>query len=158
MSLRVVSSVFSGINHIPNLHETHHLLRSIFFIHGNKPAYIGRMRRPILSSSYGDRSRDSVSAAADVSSSLLDEELLCSVSAVRDADEALGIISDRFGSNRGGIVEIEDCRSIISAAVTRGNVELALSIFYAMRSSFDLGSLISTFQFTPPREEVSVVD
>ncbi|ESQ28904.1 hypothetical protein EUTSA_v10023389mg [Eutrema salsugineum] len=141
MSLRVVSSVFYRL---PNLHETRSLLRSIFFIHGNKPACIGR-RRPILHSSYSRRRSDSVSvgAAADVSespsSSLLDDELLSSVSAVRDADEALDMISDRFGSDRGGIVEIEDCRSIISAAVSRGNVELALSVFYAMRASFDLG-------------------
>ncbi|KAG7587658.1 Pentatricopeptide repeat [Arabidopsis suecica] len=139
MSLRVVSSVFSGINRIPNLHETHTLLRSHVFSFFFKPANIGSIRRPVLFSSYGDRSRDSVSAAADVSTSILDDELLSSVSAVRDADEALEMISDRFGSNRGGIVELEDCRSIISAAVNRGNVDLALSIFYAMRASFDLG-------------------
>ncbi|CAA0314465.1 unnamed protein product [Arabidopsis thaliana] len=140
MSLRVVSSVFSGINRIPNLHETHTLLRSHVFSFFFKPANIGSIRRLVLSPSYGDRSRDSVgSAAADVSSSILDDELLSSVSAVRDADEALAMISDRFGSNRGGIVELEDCRSIISAAVSRGNVDLALSIFYTMRASFDLG-------------------
>lgn len=148
MSLRVVSSVFSGTNRILNLHDTHPLLRSIFF----KPANIGRIRRTILFSSYGDRSRESVSsAAADVSSSILDDKLLISVSAVRDADEALTMISERFGSNSGGIVELEDCRSIISAAVSRGNVDLALSIFYAMRASFDSGSLISTLLFTQSR-------
>jgi len=139
MSLRVVSSVFSGINRIPNLHETHTLLRSHVFSFFFKPANIGSIRRLVLSPSYGDRSRDSVGSAADVSSSILDDELLSSVSAVRDADEALAMISDRFGSNRGGIVELEDCRSIISAAVSRGNVDLALSIFYTMRASFDLG-------------------
>ncbi|CAE5962179.1 unnamed protein product [Arabidopsis arenosa] len=139
MSLRVVSSVFSGINRTPNLHETHTLFRCHVFSFFFKPANIGSIRRPVLFSSYGDRSRDSVSAAADVSSSILDDELLSSVSAVRDADEALEMISGRFGSNRGGIVELEDCRSIISAAVSRGNVDLALSIFYAMRASFDLG-------------------
>ncbi|XP_010430577.1 PREDICTED: uncharacterized protein LOC104714807 isoform X2 [Camelina sativa] len=153
MSLRVVSSVFSGINRIPNLHDdTHPLLRSLFF----KPANIGRLRRRILFSSYGDRSRDSVrSAAADVSSSILDDELLSSVSAVRDADEALEMISERFGSNRGGIVELEDCRSIISAAISRGNVDLALSIFYAMRASFDLGgSEIDRWRWSRPDVEV----
>ncbi|AAF19667.1 F1N19.1 [Arabidopsis thaliana] len=148
MSLRVVSSVFSGINRIPNLHETHTLLRSHVFSFFFKPANIGSIRRLVLSPSYGDRSRDSVGSAADVSSSILDDELLSSVSAVRDADEALAMISDRFGSNRGGIVELEDCRSIISAAVSRGNVDLALSIFYTMRASFDLGTLISTLLLT----------
>uniref|UniRef100_A0A1J3I587 Pentatricopeptide repeat-containing protein n=1 Tax=Noccaea caerulescens TaxID=107243 RepID=A0A1J3I587_NOCCA len=154
MSLRVVSSVFSGIYRIPNLHETHSLLRSIFFIHGNKPACIGR-RRLILYSSYSDQSRGSVGAAADVSSSLLDDEFLSSVTAVREADEALEMISDRFGSNRGGIVETDDCRSIIFAAVSRGNVELALSIFYAMRASFDLGgSEMDRWRWPRPDVEV----
>ncbi|CAG7861109.1 unnamed protein product [Brassica rapa] len=160
MSSQLVSSVFSGIHRIPNRHETHSLLRSILFIHGNKPACIDR-RRPILHSSYGylNLTRYRVGAAADVSktpsSSLLDDELVSSVSAVRDADEALEMISDRFGTNRGGIVEIEDCRSIISAAVSRGNVELALSIFYAMRASFDLGgSEVDRWRWSRPDVEV----
>ncbi|KAL1209148.1 hypothetical protein V5N11_028701 [Cardamine amara subsp. amara] len=159
MSLRLVSSVFSGMYRLPNLHETYPLLRSdifsIFFIHGNKPACISR-RRPVLSSSYGDRSSESVSSSADVLSSFFNDELLSSVSAVRDADEALEIISDRFGSNRGGgIIEVEYCRSIISAALSRGNVELALSIFYAMRSSFDLGgSEIDRWRWSRPDVEV----
>ncbi|CAH8382582.1 unnamed protein product [Eruca vesicaria subsp. sativa] len=158
MSLRLVSSVSSGIYRITNLHETHSLLRSILFIHGNKPVCVDR-RRPILHSSYGYRSRYRVSAAADVSetppSSLLDDELVSSVSAVRDSDEALEMISDRFDSVRGGIVEIDDCRSIIAAAVSRGNVELALSIFYAMRASFDLGgSEVDRWRWSRPDVEV----
>ncbi|KAF2571958.1 hypothetical protein F2Q70_00001424 [Brassica cretica] len=158
MSSQLVSSVFSGIHRIPNRHETHSLLRSILFIHGNKPACFDR-RRPILHSSYGYRNGYRVGAAADVSetpsSSLLDDELVSSVSTVRDADEALEMISDRFGTNRGGIVEIEDCRSIISAAVSRGNVELALSIFYAMRASFDLGgSEVDRWRWSRPDVEV----
>ncbi|XP_048595695.1 uncharacterized protein LOC106366469 [Brassica napus] len=158
MSSQLVSSVFSVIHRIPNRHETHSLLRSILFIHGNKPACIDR-RRPILHSSCGYRNRYRVGAAADVSetpsSSLLDDELVSSVSAVRDADEALEVISNRFGPNRGGVVEIEDCRSIISAAVSRGNVELALSIFYAMRASFDLGgSEVDRWRWSRPDVEV----
>ncbi|KAF2538623.1 hypothetical protein F2Q68_00019519 [Brassica cretica] len=158
MSSQLVSSVFSGIHRIPNRHETHSLLRSILFIHGNKPACFDR-RPPILHSSYGYRNGYRVGAAADVSetpsSSLLDDELVSSVSAVRDADEALEMISDRFGTNRGGVVEIEDCRSIISAAVSRGNVELALSIFYAMRASFDLGgSEVDRWRWSRPDVEV----
>lgn len=148
MSSQLVSSVLSGIYRTPNRHETHSLLRSILFTHGNKPA--GTDRRPILHSSYGYRNRYRAGASADVSetpssSSLLDDELVSSISAVGDADEALEVIGDRLGPNRGGVVGIEDCRSIISAAVSRGNVELALSIFYAMRGSFDLGYLISLF-------------
>lgn len=150
MSSQLVSSVLSGIYRTHNRHETRSLLRSILFTHGNKPAGTDRRRRPILHSSYGYRNRYRAGASADVSetpssSSLLDDELVSSVSAVGDADEALEVIGDRLGPNRGGVVGIEDCRSIISAAVSRGNVELALSIFYAMRGSFDLGYLISLF-------------
>ncbi|KAK8323980.1 hypothetical protein V6Z12_A12G269600 [Gossypium hirsutum] len=39
----------------------------------------------------------------------------------------------------GGVVSISDCRLIINAALDRSNADLALSVFYAMRSSFDTG-------------------
>ncbi|KAK0587091.1 hypothetical protein LWI29_017174 [Acer saccharum] len=74
-------------------------------------------------------------------SEILDEELLSSVSVAEDANEALEIISDSEKSKRssGGVVSVNDCRLIINAAVGRGNTDLALSVFYAMRSSFDQG-------------------
>ncbi|KAI8569786.1 hypothetical protein RHMOL_Rhmol02G0304400 [Rhododendron molle] len=69
---------------------------------------------------------------------LLDEDLLSRVSSARDASEALELIAEKAGRS-GGVVSGADCCSIISAAFDRGNVDLALSVFYAMRSSFDLG-------------------
>lgn len=69
-------------------------------------------------------------------SQLLDGELLAKVSGAKDATEALEIIADKSGTS-GGVVEVNDCRLIVSAALERNNAELALSVFYAMRASFD---------------------
>ncbi|KAL8521288.1 hypothetical protein ACS0TY_011722 [Phlomoides rotata] len=72
-----------------------------------------------------------------LASELLDDDLLGRVSAAKDAAEALSLISEKRRS--GGVVSAFDCRSIIMAALDRGNADLALSVFYAMRSSFDSG-------------------
>ncbi|MBA0835205.1 hypothetical protein Goarm_007500 [Gossypium armourianum] len=73
----------------------------------------------------------------------LDEALLSRVSATKDADEALEMIaqSQRESGEQlsGGVVSVSDCRLIINAALDRNNADLALSVFYAMRSSFDTG-------------------
>lgn len=69
-------------------------------------------------------------------SKLLDDELLSRVSRARDADEALEMIAERW-ERSGGVVDTADCCSIISAALDRNNADLALSVFYSMRSSFD---------------------
>ncbi|XP_022736350.1 uncharacterized protein LOC111289507 isoform X2 [Durio zibethinus] len=75
--------------------------------------------------------------------SLLNEELLSIVSSTKDADEALEMITQNQGESseqrNGGVVSGSDCRLIINAALDRNNAELALSVFYAMRSSFDTG-------------------
>ncbi|XP_007040542.2 PREDICTED: uncharacterized protein LOC18606713 [Theobroma cacao] len=75
--------------------------------------------------------------------SVLNEELLSRVSATKDADEALEMIdqsqSESSEQRYGGVVSGSDCRLIISAALDRNNADLALSVFYAMRSSFDTG-------------------
>ncbi|KAK8520924.1 hypothetical protein V6N13_077057 [Hibiscus sabdariffa] len=75
--------------------------------------------------------------------SVLDEALLSRVSAAKDADEALQMIaqskSESNGGLNGGVVSVSDCRLIINAALDRNNADLALSVFYAMRSSFDTG-------------------
>ncbi|KAJ4981058.1 hypothetical protein NE237_031895 [Protea cynaroides] len=99
------------------------------------------------SASYSSHSRDlrlraSVSERADGSaeksvSVLLDEELLGRVSCAKDADEALEMIAQKSNRN-GGVVGTSDCCSIIAAALDRNNADLALSVFQAMRSSFDL--------------------
>ena len=72
-------------------------------------------------------------------SQLLDEELLAKVSGAKDANEALDMIGDKCG-RIGGVVGVNDCCLIITAALERNNAELALSVFYAMRASFDQGT------------------
>lgn len=74
-------------------------------------------------------------------SKLLDQELLVRVAAAKDANEALQMIAEKSGRD-GGVVCTTDCCSIISAALNRNNVELALSVFYAMRASFDQGYML----------------
>ena len=75
--------------------------------------------------------------------SVLNEELLSRVSATKDANEALEMIaqnqSESSEQRNGGVVSGSDCRLIINAALDRNNADLALSFFYAMRSSFDTG-------------------
>ncbi|KAK8538203.1 hypothetical protein V6N12_044338 [Hibiscus sabdariffa] len=76
--------------------------------------------------------------------SVLDEALLSRVSASKDADEALQMIaqnqiSESSGQLKGSVVSVSDCRLVINAALDRQNADLALSVFYAMRSSFDTG-------------------
>lgn len=70
---------------------------------------------------------------------LLDEELLRRVSGAKDADEALGMIEEARGSGDPGVIETEDCHSIIESAFDRGDADLALSVFYAMRAGVDRG-------------------
>ncbi|KAG8368986.1 hypothetical protein BUALT_Bualt15G0103300 [Buddleja alternifolia] len=67
-----------------------------------------------------------------------DDELLGRVSAAKEAAEVLFLISEVRRKN-GGVVSASDCRLIVSAALDRGNADLALSVFSAMRSSFDSG-------------------
>ncbi|KAL8063967.1 hypothetical protein ABFX02_01G060800 [Erythranthe guttata] len=71
-------------------------------------------------------------------SEILDDELLVRVSAAKDAAEVLSSIAEDRCSG-GGVVSLSDCRLIITAALDRGNADLALSVFSAMRSSFDSG-------------------
>ncbi|KAK8500556.1 hypothetical protein V6N12_037809 [Hibiscus sabdariffa] len=91
--------------------------------------------------------------------SVLDEALLSLVSAAKDADEALQMIaqskSESSGRLNGGVVSVSDCRLIINAALGRNNADLALSVFYAMRSSFDTGvsgngPLVDTWKWSRP--------
>ena len=81
---------------------------------------------------------DGSAAFENPASELLDDELIVVVSGAKDADEALGMIGDKSGRS-GGTVSVSDCRLIISAALKRNNPELALSVFYAMRSTFYQG-------------------
>ncbi|KAL0329944.1 UNVERIFIED_CONTAM: hypothetical protein Sradi_4981100 [Sesamum radiatum] len=83
----------------------------------------------------------SSSASSDqgkLPSDLFDDQLLGRVSAATDAAEVLLLIAEERRTSR-GVVSVSDCRLIISAALDRGNADLALSVFSAMRSSFDSG-------------------
>lgn len=77
--------------------------------------------------------------AEDSVSELLDEELLSKVSGAKDAQETLKMI-DELPERNGGVMSVSDCCTIISAALNRNNPELALSVFYEMRASFDQGT------------------
>ncbi|GMQ05780.1 hypothetical protein CsSME_00050663 [Camellia sinensis var. sinensis] len=70
-----------------------------------------------------------------------DDDLLDLISASKHANEALDLIAENSNpSGGGGVVSGSDCCSIISAAFDRNNVDLALSVFSAMRSSFNSGA------------------
>ncbi|PON69014.1 Pentatricopeptide repeat [Trema orientale] len=71
-------------------------------------------------------------------SEVFDVELLNQVSGAKDAYEVLQMIGER-SERSGGFVSVSDCLLIISAALDRNNPDLALSVFNAMRSSFDQG-------------------
>ncbi|KAF0932323.1 hypothetical protein E2562_009582, partial [Oryza meyeriana var. granulata] len=64
----------------------------------------------------------------------LDADLLRRVSGAADAGEALDIVAVSAGG--AGSLDASDCNAIVAAALDRGNVELALSVFDAMRSGF----------------------
>ncbi|PSS11302.1 Pentatricopeptide repeat-containing protein [Actinidia chinensis var. chinensis] len=81
-------------------------------------------------------SENEVAEASD--SELLDEDLIRRVSAAKDANEGLELIAEK-SKRGGGVVSGSDCCSIISAAFDRNNADLALSVYSAMRSSFDPG-------------------
>uniref|UniRef100_J3MS71 Uncharacterized protein n=2 Tax=Oryza brachyantha TaxID=4533 RepID=J3MS71_ORYBR len=60
--------------------------------------------------------------------------MLRRVSGAADAAEALDIVAESAGGTGG--LDAPDCNAIVAAALDRGNVELALSVFEAMRSGF----------------------
>ncbi|XP_065858586.1 uncharacterized protein [Euphorbia lathyris] len=86
---------------------------------------------------------------------LSDEVLLSRVSAAKNADEALEMIAEICNVNS-GVVSVSDCCAIISAALDRNNPELALSIFYAMRSSFDQGASENGWKWSRPNVTVYI--
>ncbi|XP_024993369.1 uncharacterized protein LOC112527151 [Cynara cardunculus var. scolymus] len=78
-------------------------------------------------------------AAGDDDAGNGDFELIINrVSAAKDASEALEVFGE-MTKRSGGVVSTSDCSLIISAALDRNNADLALSIFKAMRSSFNAG-------------------
>lgn len=79
------------------------------------------------------------SEAPDASS--LDADLLRRVSGTADADQALDIVVESVGGPDAGAgaLDASDCNTIVAAALDRGNFDLALSVFEAMRSGFARG-------------------
>jgi pentatricopeptide repeat protein len=68
----------------------------------------------------------------------LDADLLRRVSSAADAGHALDIVAES-----GAPLEVPECNAIIAAALDRGNVDLALSVFEAMRSGFTRGLVLA---------------
>ncbi|KAL3844472.1 hypothetical protein ACJIZ3_001875 [Penstemon smallii] len=94
-----------------------------------------------VSKNFSAAANSQVSSSSEdekLDSELLDYELLSRVSSAKDAGEVLILIAEERRKN-GGVVGTSDCGLIISAALDRGNAELALSVFSAMRSTFDSG-------------------
>ncbi|KAL2342672.1 hypothetical protein Fmac_003957 [Flemingia macrophylla] len=75
----------------------------------------------------------------------------------KDAHEALQMIAEHSSRDH-GVVSTSDCCSIIAAALNRNNPQLALSIFYAMRSSFhpvgETGPLAERWKWSRPNAHV----
>ena len=73
----------------------------------------------------------------------IDADLLRRVSGAADADQALDIVAESLGaaasSGSKSSLDASDCNAILAAALDRGNVDLALSVFEAMRSSLAQG-------------------
>ncbi|KAL1532203.1 hypothetical protein AAHA92_32240 [Salvia divinorum] len=95
------------------------------------------LKQAAAASSANSQVSSSPEEGSKLASDLFDDELLSRVSAAPDAAEALRLISEERGS--GGLVTASDCRLILSAALDRGNADLALSVFSAMRSTFGSG-------------------
>ncbi|KAK7251429.1 hypothetical protein RIF29_34619 [Crotalaria pallida] len=94
----------------------------------------------------------------EVSNDTVSEQLLLRVAATaKDADEALQMIAENSEMKR-GVVCADDCCAIISAALKRNNHELALSVFYAMRATFDQvgenGPLVEGWKWSRPNAAV----
>nr|CAD1823307.1 unnamed protein product [Ananas comosus var. bracteatus] len=67
---------------------------------------------------------------------LLNGDLLRRLSSLKDADQVIEMIVEAERSAGNGVLETEDCNSIIEAAFDRGNVDLALSVFVAMQTGY----------------------
>jgi hypothetical protein len=93
----------------------------------------------------------------------LDAGLLKRVSGAADADQALDIVAESLGGAGSGTkssLDASDCNAIVAAALDRGNVDLALSVFEAMRSGLAQGEaclpLVSSSTFSLQNEIFSV--
>ncbi|OEL13875.1 hypothetical protein BAE44_0025108 [Dichanthelium oligosanthes] len=83
----------------------------------------------------GDSAGDGEGSSEVPVAGWLDSDLLRRVSGAADAGQALDIVVESVGS-AGAALGAPECNGIVAAALDRGNVELALSVFEAMRSGF----------------------
>ncbi|KAL8201010.1 hypothetical protein R6Q57_012349 [Mikania cordata] len=116
-------------------HSTHHhCFPSTVFCSFRTPVFKYDNIKASLSESYHEGA-----VVDDDDSGSEDYELILNkASAAKDASEALQVFGE-MTKRSGGVVSTSDCCSIISAALDRNNADLALSVFQAMRSSFDAG-------------------
>ncbi|XP_052115018.1 uncharacterized protein LOC107479735 [Arachis duranensis] len=124
----------SPLNKLPETcanHSSNTLLPTLVFSSSPfLPFTSNNLSRASLSESHNEISQDA--------GQLDHYQLLLRVAAsAKDADDALLMIAQNSSRNGGGVVSADDSSTIISAALQRNNSELALSIFYAMRSSLD---------------------
>ncbi|KAI3951024.1 hypothetical protein MKW92_045562, partial [Papaver armeniacum] len=85
----------------------------------------------------------------ELDKNLLGDELINRILSMKDADEVLEMISEKYQKDT-GVVGTSDCCMIINSALERGNFILALSIFSAMRSSFEQDSSIKEWKWSRP--------
>ncbi|KAI9174478.1 hypothetical protein LWI28_017920 [Acer negundo] len=145
LNLNLGSPFLSGFAapRFSKLHETNSSSSTVLLTLLRPAATLFFNSRSLATTTRASLSEDETGVVEDLVSvsEILDEELLSRVSVAEDANEALEIISDSEKSKRsgGGVVSVNDCRLIINGAIGRGKTALALSVFYAMRSSFDQG-------------------
>ena len=130
--------LLSKLSPKPNYTTTATLLSLIFSFHKTAP-FFSTSRTPSLKPLASSLSQSAADDDYNNSFLSLNEDALSRVSAAKDANEALQIIAV-ITNKSNGLVSVTDCCGIISAAIDRVNSDLALSVFYAMRSSFDQGS------------------
>ncbi|GAV65763.1 hypothetical protein CFOL_v3_09277 [Cephalotus follicularis] len=104
------------------------------------------------------KAKASLSETHNPPSLLLDDDLLSTLSTAKDSDQVLLMIAQNTQQNA-GVVSVSDSSLIITAALLRNNADLALSVFYAMRSTFQQDgsgklALVNTWKW--PRPDVSV--
>ncbi|KAK4262900.1 hypothetical protein QN277_028394 [Acacia crassicarpa] len=142
-----------------------HKLCETWAVHCNTTSFLPRL---IGSSSISFNISKFIKAKASVSESdhetsennvseLQDQELLARIAAAEDANAALQMIAEKSRRDE-GVVCTTDCCSIISAALNRNNAELALSVFFAMRASFnpvaENGALVKGWKWSRPNAHV----
>ncbi|CAL0330987.1 unnamed protein product [Lupinus luteus] len=159
MTLNLCTPFFSPLLSSPPLPKSSSLnhnanTNTLFFSTSSIPNLLKSLNnaKASISESHNEVSNDTVSEQ------LLDQKLLIRIAATaKDANEVLNMIAENSASKR-GVVCISDCCSVISAALKRNNHELALSVFYAMRATFDQvgdnGALDEGWKWSRPNADV----